>query len=186
MSVPNNIVMDLNNVMNQLILLLEFCGWGPRKCREDPKLFKCCQATLKSHLSMEGAKYLYFITYVSIFEMSSLGRSTHETGNPWTLHFKDSHWWKRRSWSNFASRYTWGTNGVCEYKMDVKSTWISTWHQTDNVSCSLGLFSKKPSLRGRPNTKPGDHGTPNAHTRSCWFILICYGWRPAWIKTPLK
>jgi hypothetical protein len=30
-------------------------------------------------------------------------------------------------------------------KMDVKSTWISTWHQMDHVSWSFGLFSKTTS-----------------------------------------
>ena len=35
-----------------------------------------------------------------------------------------------------------GTNGVCECKMDVKSTWIPTWHQMNHVLWSLGLFSK--------------------------------------------
>ena len=34
------------------------------------------------------------------------------------------------------------TEGVCECKMDVKSTWIPTWHRMDHVSWSLGLFSK--------------------------------------------
>jgi hypothetical protein len=29
---------------------------------------------------------------------------------------------------------------------------------------------QKPSLGGRPDTKSGDHGTPNVH--KCWFILI--------------
>jgi hypothetical protein len=38
----------------------------------------------------------------------------------------------------------------------------------------------KPHLGGRPNTKPGHHGTPNAHNR--WFILIYHVWRPAWIE----
>jgi hypothetical protein len=38
----------------------------------------------------------------------------------------------------FSSHYAWGTNGVCECKMDVKST----WHRMDHVSWSLGLFSK--------------------------------------------
>ena len=57
------------------------------------------------------------------------------------------------------------TNGVVsECKMDVKSTWIPTWHQTGHVSWSLELVSKPP-LGGRPNTKQGDHGTPNAHNR---------------------
>ena len=49
--------------------------------------------------------------------------------------------------SKFASRHTWGTNGVCECKMDAKSTWLPTWHQVDNVSWSLGLFSRTMSWR---------------------------------------
>ena len=32
------------------------------------------------------------------------------------------------------------------------------------------IYVQKPPLGGRPNTKPGDHGTPNAHKR--WFILF--------------
>jgi hypothetical protein len=66
---------------------------------------------------------------------------------PWPLHFKHSHWWKRRSRSKFASHYAWGTNKVCECKMDVKSTWILTLHRMDRVSWSLGLFSKTTSWR---------------------------------------
>ena len=46
--------------------------------------------------------------------------------------------------------------------MDVKSTWIPTWHQMDHVSWLLDYF-KKPPLGGRPITKLGDHDTPNAH-----------------------
>ena len=53
-----------------------------------------------------------------------------------------SHWWIRQSGSKFASHYAWGTNGVCECKMDVKFTWIPTWHRMDHVSWSLGLFFK--------------------------------------------
>ena len=34
--------------------------------------------------------------------------------------------------------YAWGTNGVCECKVDVKSTWMPTWHRMDHVSWSLG------------------------------------------------
>ena len=47
--------------------------------------------------------------------------------------------------------------------MDVKSTWVPTWLRMDHVSWLL---------RGRLNTKLGDHGTPNAH--NCWFILFYY------------
>ena len=39
----------------------------------------------------------------------------------------------------------WGTNGVCECKMDVESAWVPTWHRTDHVSWSLGLFSNTTS-----------------------------------------
>jgi hypothetical protein len=78
-----------------------------------------------------------------------------------------------------ASHYAWGTNGACECKMDVKSIWIPTWHRMDHVSWLLGLFSKTISWRW-PNTKPGYHGTPNAH--NCWFILLYHMWKPAWIE----
>ena len=63
--------------------------------------------------------------------------------------------------------------------MDVKSTWIPTWHRMDHVLCSLELFSR-PSLRGRPNTKPGDHDTLNAHNR--WFLLFDRARGPTLIK----
>jgi hypothetical protein len=70
------------------------------------------------------------------------GHFTHKTESPWPLLFKHSHWWKRRSWSKFASHYPRGTNGVCECNMDVKSTRIPTWHQMDHVSWSLGPLLK--------------------------------------------
>ena len=41
-------------------------------------------------------------------------------------------------------------------------------------------YIQKPPLRGRPNTKPGDHGTPNVHNR--WFILFYHVWGPEWIE----
>ena len=62
------------------------------------------------------------------------GHFTYKTESPWPLHFKHPHWWERRSQSKFASHYAWGTNGVCECKMDVKSTWVLMWHQLDHVS----------------------------------------------------
>jgi len=31
-------------------------------------------------------------------------------------------------------------------------------------------YSQKPLFGGTPNTKPGDHGTPNAHNR-CFILL---------------
>ena len=41
-------------------------------------------------------------------------------------------------------------------------------------------FFPKPPLGGRPNTKPGAHGTQNAHNH--WFILFYHVWRPSWIE----
>ena len=86
---------------------------------------------------------------------------------------------KRRSRSRFVAHYAWGTNGVCECKMDVKSTCISTWHQMDHVSWVLGVFMK-PTLNGRPNRKPRDQYTLNTHNH--WFILRHHVFGPAWIE----
>ena len=47
----------------------------------------------------------------------SEGHFTHETERPWPLHFKHSHWWKRRSPAK-----------ICECKRDVKSTWVRSGH----------------------------------------------------------
>ena len=41
-------------------------------------------------------------------------------------------------------------------------------------------YSQNPPLGGRPNTKPRDHGTPNAQNH--WCILCYHMWRPAWIE----
>ena len=114
----------------------------------------------------------------SQIKMYFKGHFIHETESPWPLHFKHSRWWKTRSWSKFTSHFPWGTNGVCECKMVVKSTWISTWHQMDRVLWWLRLLSKPP-LGGGSNTKPGDHGTLNVH--NCWFILFHHVWGPEWI-----
>ena len=42
-------------------------------------------------------------------------------------------------------------------------------------------YFQKPPPGGMPNTKPGDHGTPNA-PNNCWFILFYHVWGPIWIK----
>jgi hypothetical protein len=129
-----------------------------------------------SHPSM-----LSFSCMVNVFLK---GHFTHETESPWPLHFKHSHWWKRRSRSKSTSHYAWGTFGVCECKMDVKLhqwflhgiTWIMFHGHLD--------YFQKPLLVGKPNTKPGDHGTPNAHNR--WLALIYRVRGPIWIQILLK
>ena len=119
----------------------------------------------------------YYELYMNISLWYTKGHFTHKTESPWAIHFKHSHWWRKRSRSKFASHYAWGTNGVCECKMDVKSTWIPTWHWMDHVSCHLDYFQKTPH-GGRLNTKPGHHGTPNVHNR--WFILLYHVRGPTW------
>jgi hypothetical protein len=41
-------------------------------------------------------------------------------------------------------------------------------------------YFQKPPFGCRPNTKPGDHGTPNVN--NCWFILLYHVWGLAWIE----
>jgi hypothetical protein len=41
-------------------------------------------------------------------------------------------------------------------------------------------YFQKPPLEGKPNTKLGDHGTPNVHSR--WLLLFIHMWRPTWIE----
>ena len=49
--------------------------------------------------------------------------------------------------NSLHTTYAWGTHGVSECKMDVKSTWICAWHQMDHVSWSLGLFFNNHLLK---------------------------------------
>jgi hypothetical protein len=102
------------------------------------------------------------------------GHFTHETESPWPLlHFKHSHWWKRRNWSKFAtSHYAWGTNGVCDGKMDVKYTWTPTWHRMGHVSRSLGILFKNHLLEvGLTQTGRSRH---SERLQSLfYFILSC-------------
>ena len=106
--------------------------------------------SLSQHVLILNAKTIFWTTLLGSIEgnqPSTKGHFTHETESPWPLHFKHSHWWKSRCRSKFASHYAWGTDKVCERKMDVKSTWIPTWHRMDHVSWSLGLFLKTTSWR---------------------------------------
>jgi hypothetical protein len=102
---------------------------------------------------------------------------------PVTIPLSSTHWWKRRSRSTLSSHYAWRTNGVCECKMDVLSTWIPTWHRLDHVSWSLGLFfnnhlrSSQRMLRlvSKMGTKlllqivSEEMFGPNQSTSSCFF-----------------
>ena len=75
------------------------------------------------------------------------------------LHFKHSHWWKRRSWSKFASHYGWGTIRVymwiqygCEvymesYMVSIGSCCTVTWTIFKNHFLEVGLTRNQPGDR---------------------------------------
>ena len=50
----------------------------------------------------------------------------------------------------------------------------------------IWTYFSKPPLGGRPNTKPRDYDTPNAHNR--WFILFYHVWGldHIWLHTTLE
>ena len=70
--------------------------------------------------------------------------------------------------SKFASHHAWGTHEASECKMFVKFgflhgiKWIMFHGHLD--------YFQKPSLEGRPNTKPRDHNTPKSPNRK--FTII--------------
>jgi hypothetical protein len=140
-----------------------------------------CKVYMDSYMALNGPCFM--VTW-TIFQKSPLGGGSdtkhgdegnlnahnhwfilflHVWGFAWiALHFKHSHWWKRRSWSKFTSHYAWGTNGVCDCKTDVKSTWFLTWHWMDHVSWSLGLFFKNHLLEVGL--------TQNMETKAIWIL----------------
>jgi hypothetical protein len=99
--------------------------------------------------------------------------STHVIESPLPLHFKHSHWWKRRGRSKFASHRAWGTNGVrmwmqdgCNVYMDIYmasngSCFMVTWTIFKNNFLEVGLTQI--------------HGTMVLQTLTTigLFILIC-------------
>ena len=98
--------------------------------KAEPVQVRCFTLRLRDQWSMrmqDGCE-----AYMDSYMASNIPPSKdHETEGMWPLHFKHSHWWKRRSRSKFiALHYACETNKVCECKMVVKPTWIPTWHQT--------------------------------------------------------
>ena len=75
--------------------------------------------------------------------------------------------------------YTSGTNGVYKWMQDRCEVYMDFPHGIEWIMFHGHLdYFQKPSLGCKPNTKPGDHGTPNAH--NCWFILFDHVWGPVW------
>jgi hypothetical protein len=94
----------------------------------------------------------------------SKGHFTHETESPWPVHFNHSHWWKKRSRSNFASHYAWGTNGVYWWMQDGgrvymdsylasdKSCYMVTWTILKNHLLEVGLTQNRETMALRTFT----------------------------------
>jgi hypothetical protein len=85
---------------------------------------------------------------------------------------------KGRAGPSSLHTYAWGTNRLQRWMSNLHgflhgTKWIM-FH--GNLDCL-----PRPPFGGRPNTKPGDHGTPNAH--NYWFILFYHVRGPAWIES---
>ena len=79
-----------------------------------------------------------------------------------------------------TSHYAWGTNEVCECKMDAKSTWIPTWYRMDHVPWSLGIIFINRLLKVGL-TQNHDTMTLRMLTTIDFFYLY-HVWGPAWIE----
>ena len=97
------------------------------------------------------------------------------------LHFKHSHWWKKAEPVQVRlSRRLRDQHSMC--MQDGCKFYMYHYVASHGSSCFAvtSIVFPKPPLGGRPNTKPGDHGTPSAHARR--FISTYHAWEPAWIE----
>ena len=102
---------------------------------------------------------------------------------PWPIHFKHSYWWK--GGAGPSSLHT-TLEGPTDY---VRAKWMKSLHGflhgIERIMFHGHLnYYQKPPRGARPNTKPGDHGTPNAHNR--WFIPFYHVWTPYMNRNSLK
>jgi hypothetical protein len=148
-------------------------GFLSPKSRVQGKGRQLCEIAVSEYGSAQLTGWLNTTYGIWSPELCLRPHFTHETESPWPLHFRHSHWWKRRSRSKFTSHYAWGTNGVCECKMDVEVYLDS--YVASNGSCFHGHldYFQKPLLGGMPNTNLGDHGTLNVHNHSFVLFLSC-------------
>ena len=91
-----------------------------------------------------------------------------------------------RSFSTFDTHFLFLLSHVCLGEESLASArWMYSLHGfLHGIECIMFHghldYIQEPPLGGRPNTKPGDYGTPNAHNR--WFILLYHVGGPAWIE----
>ena len=126
---------------------------------------------------------------------------TNKTKSPWPLHYKHSHWWKRRSQSKFASHYTWGTNKAYVYIQDGCKVYMVSY-MASNGSCSIvtWIIYDNPLLEVGP-TQNRETMAPRALTtidlfyfimcedpHEHKFIEIAFNWGPGhtWLHTMLE
>jgi hypothetical protein len=125
-------------------------------------------------------KKLYIYIHWPILFSYPKGCFTHKTKSPWPLHFKLSHWWKRRSRSKFTSftlplrdqHSMWMQDGckvyMASYMASNGSCFMVTWTIFKNHLLEVWLTQNRETM----------HGTPNAHNR--WFIPFYHAWGLAW------
>jgi len=128
------------------------------------------------------------------------GHFTHKTESPWPSHFKHSHWWRKRSWSKFASHYAWGADGVRECKMDGKiymvsymassgSCFVVTWTILKNYCLEVGRTQNRETMAFRILTTVGlFYFIMCEDPHESKFIEIAFGWGPGheWLHTTLE
>ena len=94
----------------------------------------------------------------------SKGHFTHGTESPWPITLKAfSLVEKAEPVQVFAPHYAWGTDGVCECKMHVKSIWIPTWYRVDHVFMVIWTIFKYHFLEVGLTQKPGE-------TKALWML----------------
>ena len=62
---------------------------------------------------------------------------------------------------------------MCECKMDVKSTWVHTWHRMDDASWSLGMFSKDHLLEVGPAQNRETMALRTLTTVDLFHFIMC-------------
>ena len=113
---------------------------------------------------------------------------------------KHTHWWKRLSPSKFTSHYSWGTNRVCEYKMDLKvymdsymasngSCFMVTWTTFKIHLLEVGLTQTRETMALRMLTTVGlFYFNLCEDPHELKFIELAFGWGPGhvWLRTTLR
>ena len=98
----------------------------------------------------------------------------------WPIYFKHSHWWERRSWSEFTSHYAWGTN---------KSMWMQDRCKVcmDSYMASNGLCFMVPWIIFKNHLlevglTPTRERPWHSECSQLLVYSIYHEWRSTWIE----